>query len=699
MKLAISLALSLCSVSVSFLLPNLQGAIAADPSIPDSSTTRLYTGDSISDSTRDSISHDSETAALAGENAIADLNSPDAHPSVARDAGLGEPLTSATLNQHPDALETSGLDADGVEIATDPVVDNPVVDNPVAGDPVTDDLNNLGSAADLAILELSPATLQDSMATVTSVTQLSDVRPTDWAYQALSGLIDRYGCIAGYPDGTFRGNAPMSRYEFAAGLNACLDGLAAASLTDGDLSNIQALTQAFSDELAALRNRIDGLEGRIAALEGAQFSTTTKLSGLAFFHLGTAGAGDSVLAETSSLSTPLNIRPAARNSVTNRPIVSRITEDAQFTFGYLVWLNLATSFTGDDLLFTQLAVGNGDSPANRYVSAGLYNTYGVPFTDQSGGASANTPVVRELFYDFPVGDSIRVAVGPRINWYRYFDGNAFTFFLTGASSFNSSGSTQLNSIDRGAGAVVRWDINNQLTLSLAYLGENNEFLPSAFFNTATDPSRGLFNASNTATVGLTFSPSSRTNFRFTYTRSYLLANAAIRDEFGNITGFGVGGAVSEPIYGVADDGFGGSIENASADTYSVNFDWRVTNRFGIFSRYSYGSLYVDPVTPGLQRGSIDAQSFQAGLAFPDLGKEGALLTFSYLIPFSILDGRRFLASGSGDGGIQYEFEATYFYPLGNRISLAPAFYLISNPNNFRSNPTIWVANLRMQFGF
>ena len=37
---------------------------------------------------------------------------------------------------------------------------------------------------------------------VTSITQFSDVYPTDWAYQALSNLIERYGCVAGYPNGT-----------------------------------------------------------------------------------------------------------------------------------------------------------------------------------------------------------------------------------------------------------------------------------------------------------------------------------------------------------------------------------------------------------------------------------------------------------------------------------------------------------------
>jgi hypothetical protein len=62
-----------------------------------------------------------------------------------------------------------------------------------------------------------------SMNQVTSVSQLSDVRPTDWAFQALQSLVERYGCIAGYPDGTYRDNRALTRYEFAAGLNACLD--------------------------------------------------------------------------------------------------------------------------------------------------------------------------------------------------------------------------------------------------------------------------------------------------------------------------------------------------------------------------------------------------------------------------------------------------------------------------------------------
>jgi hypothetical protein len=50
---------------------------------------------------------------------------------------------------------------------------------------------------------------------VTSVAQLSDVKPTDWAFQALQSLVERYGCIVGYPDRTFRGNRALTRYELS----------------------------------------------------------------------------------------------------------------------------------------------------------------------------------------------------------------------------------------------------------------------------------------------------------------------------------------------------------------------------------------------------------------------------------------------------------------------------------------------------
>lgn len=589
-----------------------------------------------------------------------------------------------------------------------PTTPQPLVENQsVAESPTTQTTQDTVTSPSLASPEITTINelntpesgANDPMSQVTNVSQLRDVSPGDWAFEALRSLVERYGCIAGYPDGTFRGNRVTSRYEFAAGLNACLqqierliktstEGLA----TRRDLETLQRLVQEFKPELTTLGTKIDKLDSRVSFIESRQFSTTTKLNGLAWFNLTGATASGDVRVETTNLTGiggDLALRQAGRDT-NNQPIVQRVTKDPNITLSNLVWLNFNTSFSGKDQLVTQLAVGNGNSPANVYASAGLYNTFGTPFVDQTAGSQTgvNNVVLRELFYQFPVTKNLQVVVGPRVNFYRYFDNNAYNFFLTGTSSFNSNGSTLLNAIDRGAGAVVLWDINQQLKFRVGYLGESDEFLPSPLFNSASNPSQGLFNGTNTLTTELTFSPSDKINLRFLYNRSN------IKQIFGRI-----GGAIGEPIYGLADDGFGGDLRSATADTFSFNFDWRVASSLGVFGRYSYGSTHLTPVASSRAKGDVNAQSVQLGLAFPDLGKAGALATLSFLVPFDVLDGRRFLVSGGGNGGTQYEFEATYFYPITNNIAVVPAFYLIGNANNFNNNPTIYVGNLRAQFSF
>ena len=543
----------------------------------------------------------------------------------------------------------------------------------------------------------------DPMSQVTSVSQLGDVKPTDWAFQALQSLVERYGCIAGYPDRTYRGNRALTRYEFAAGLNACLNRvneLIAAATSDlvrkEDIATAQRLQAEFGPELTALRGRVDILEARTAQVEANQFSTTTKLNGDVWINFTTAkSSGGSVRLEgtQSSVNDPLAaslaLRNAGRDPVTNRPLVQKVGNPNP-TLSEFVWLNLNTSFTGKDALVLQLASGNGNSPANQFASAGQYNTFGVPFFDQTAGIvnGVSDVIVRELFYSFPITSQVQAVVGPRVNWYRYFDNNRFTFIFTGASSFNSSGSTLLNSIDRGSGAAILIKPSKQLQLNLAYLGENTEYLPAGLFNSSSNPTQGLFGGSYTATAELTFSPINTFNLRLLYDRG------RHQQIFGTI-----GGATGEPLYGTADDSQGGPLKSATSDTYEANFDWLVAPKIGVFGRYTYGSTHLTPVNTAIRRGDVNAQAIQAGLAFPDLGKEGALGTFSFVIPFSVLNGRRFLISNVGNGGKEYDFEGTYFYPLTNNIAIVPAFYYIMHPNNFSNNPGVLVGNVRAQFSF
>jgi len=222
---------------------------------------------------------------------------------------------------------------------------------------------------------------------VTSVSQLSDVRSTDWAFTALQSLVERYGVIAGYPDRTFRGRQSLSRYEFAAGLNSALDKIneiISAGLADKvskeDLATLQKLQEEFAAELATLRGRVDALDAKTAKLEAQQFSTTTKLRGEAIFSLAAASDGSNV------------------------PVGSDRTNT---TFSYRVRLNLDTSFTGKDLLRTRLQASN----TQNLIAPALNSGNGTRLSYDTGGA-ANEFNLNRLWYKFPIGDAFTGYVAP-----------------------------------------------------------------------------------------------------------------------------------------------------------------------------------------------------------------------------------------------------------------------------------------------
>ena len=118
----------------------------------------------------------------------------------------------------------------------------------------------------------------------TTIRDFSDVYPTDWAYQALAELVETYGCVGGYPDGTFRGQQTITRFEVAAILNKCLDAISAkmdmmegddASMME-DKGDLDRLVASFEEELITLKGTVDGMDAKVSELEENQFSTTTK---------------------------------------------------------------------------------------------------------------------------------------------------------------------------------------------------------------------------------------------------------------------------------------------------------------------------------------------------------------------------------------------------------------------------------------
>ncbi|MBD2295306.1 iron uptake porin [Anabaena sphaerica FACHB-251] len=321
---------------------------------------------------------------------------------------------------------------------------------------------------------------QELISQVTSVSQLSDVQPTDWAFQALQSLVERYGCIAGYPNGTYRGNRAMTRYEFAAGLNACLNRVneliataTADAVTKQDLATIQKLQEDFAAELATLRGRVDALEARAAELEANQFSTTSKLQGQVVAVFSDVLAGD---------------------NNTNK----------NTTLGARARIEFVSSFTGQDTLFTRIESNNINSPIGSPQEGNLFF---------AGPDGTNNAFLGTLWYKFPIGEKTQViaiasggAADDVTSTVNIFDGDGAFGALSTFGTRNPI-YTQMS----GAGLGVNHQFSKNLTLSLGYLA-----------GSANDPTagNGLFDGPYGALAQLTVKPSDRISLGLTYINSY-----------------------------------------------------------------------------------------------------------------------------------------------------------------------------------
>ncbi len=249
---------------------------------------------------------------------------------------------------------------------------------------------------------------------VTSVNQFADVQPTDWAYQALSNLVERYGCVAGYPNGTYKGGQAMTRFEAAALLNACLDRVT--ETTD----ELQRLLNEFQKELAVIRGRVDGLEKKVGTLEATQFSTTTKLRGETSFMIGGVDNW--------------------RSSATTRA--------QSTTFNYDLRLSFDTSFSGKDLLRTRLRSGN--------FSADPFGSSGNAFKLDKAEDGDGTVFIDRLFYSFPVGNEVKLTVGALVRNTEMLSFIPSAYKSSILDFFQLAGATGTYNKATGAGAGFSW---------------------------------------------------------------------------------------------------------------------------------------------------------------------------------------------------------------------------------------------------
>lgn len=528
----------------------------------------------------------------------------------------------------------------------------------------------LGEIQPVAELESSDQSVT-SMDQVTSVSQLTDVKPTDWAFQALQSLVERYGCIVGYPDKTFRGNRALSRYEFAAGLNACLDKiqeLIAASTADfarkEDLEKAKRMMEEFAPELAALRGRTDALEVRTTTLEKQQFSTTTKLFGQ--FVMGVQGRNSP------------DIQLAGFNFNDHSDQVNVITN---------LQLSLFTALSERDLLFTGLQAGTGRSYSQLLTNDVLLGYEG----DTGGRLQLSDLTFRHLF-----GSNFAIIAGAKgVNMINVFRGsNRIESAGQGPLSFLAQRNPILNIGSSGgngdnAGVGFDWQIGSRFSLQGVY-----------FANRPEDPANGgLFGGENGGTtVGaqLTIAPTDTIDIALSYANSYspsgFLGTGIGDDQVALPTA--IAPFVRAPIQTNA---FGGTIS------------WRVSPRFTVGG----WAGYTDSELKGFS-GNVKTINWMAFLNFPDLFGAGHLggiyvgqppaifqsdLPIGRNVPDFISNGNVFTAGEGGQPGRTTHVEVFYRYRVNDNISITPGAIVIFNPNNSPNNDTIAIGVLRTTFSF
>ncbi|URR34866.1 iron uptake porin [Thermosynechococcus sp. HN-54] len=528
-----------------------------------------------------------------------------------------------------------------------------------------------------------------SMGQVTSVSQLSDVRPTDWAYQALASLVEKYGCIAGYPDGTFRGNRAATRYEMAAALNACLDVISDRFATKEDLEKLRRLMQEFAKELAVIKGRVTNLEGRVANLEATQFATLTKLNATIIFNVSDILTNDQAVAVGAAL-------PVPRPEINDNTVVNN-----------RVRLNLDTSFYGKDRLRLRLQAAN------------IQNYAGLMGTNMGrlgyDGDSGNQFELQKAFYSFPVtsrGQMILDFRGGEFND----NFNNFNPFLQSSDTGALSRFGRFNPIYRAgnaanaAGVSFKYDIlqnkerGTGVTLNVGYLAPNasnpqqNAANPAGF-NNAVGNTNGFFDGAYAALAQLDVRPVKNLALGVTYVHSFGL------DPFGGTGSTGNFSAANPTRTGFA---------NSTADSFGFQFTYRPIKQFNIAGWVGYSS--VDAVQNQAdyptRAESAEVLNWAVTFAAPDLWNKGDVLGLIFGQPPQVIS-----LSNTFNGGVpgplppvgagassrtafnSYHLEGFYRFAVNRNISITPGVIAIFNPNSNSVNDPIVVGAVRTTFSF
>ncbi|KAF3890871.1 MULTISPECIES: iron uptake porin [Nostocales] len=533
----------------------------------------------------------------------------------------------------------------------------------------------------------------ESLSQVTSVSQFSDVQPTDWAFQALQSLVERYGCIAGYPNGTYRGNRALTRYEFAAGLNACLDRvneLIATATADlvkrEDLATLQRLQEEFAAELSTLRGRVDAVEARTAELEANQFSTTTKLTGEVIFNVAEAFGDDRAFPYGLDRDDFNGVNLANQTQVVNRiaSLTGFNTAQAQAllnsygagNFGNLdrdvadntvfadrVRLNFDASFFGNDRLRVRLQARN----ITQYSTG----TTGTNMTRLGFDGNENNDVeLNDLYYQFNLGTGLRVTLAAQteINDSIYVFNPSFESSGRGSLSRYGRFSPIYRTTDNAAGATLTFGPNSPISASVGFLAPQ-----------ASDPSLGLglFNGSYAALGQIAFRPSKAFNVGLTYVRSYFNNEGGV-----NLLGSTGSFNASRPFGNFA----------TTANNYGLEASFRPSSKLDISGWVGYTN--AEAQAGPFEGAEADIFYWAGAIALKDLGKEGNVLGIVFGQPPKVTH-----SDVIEDPNTSYHLEALYRLRVNDNLSITPGVLVIFNPEHNNDNNTIYIGTIRTTFSF
>jgi hypothetical protein len=510
-------------------------------------------------------------------------------------------------------------------------------------------------ALQTAIVPAEQETSLSLMAQMANVSELTDVAPTSWAFAALQSLVERYGCITGYPNATFRGTQPITRYEFAAGVQACLGRLEEQLKTSTDslirqedLVLLKQLQEEFAAELATLRNRITNLETRTATLEKQQFSATTKFRGQVLTFVGSA-FGDNA------------------------------DEANAFTFGYRARLNFLSSFSGKDLLTTQFQARNLRlfNTATTFPAGRLSGITDEARIVGSGATGEGRLSLFGMRYNFPLGDRLRIHIAANeADSILTKAVNTFGDSSTGSVSYFGQGNPLVYPGEIQAGAGVTLQISPQFAVDFGYYAEDGANNPA--------PGSGLFNGGYTAFVRSVFT-SAAFKAVFIYSNAY-------SPRLGYNTYAGSNAAKVQGAGAVV------------SDTFLAAAFYRPAPQIEVGASVATGDVRTLGVGT---RGSADVWTYYVSLGIFDVGKKGNQLGFLVgMQPRLTGTSNDGVAQAIGlpvgqrsDRNIGIHLEAFYTLQVSDTIAITPGIFWLTAPNHDSRNPDVVVGVVRTTFSF